>query len=832
MLVFGRKGFLILCAIALVVFAELALAAPSQYQITSNVTTANASHSTGFLINISNNPSDNDNITSIIINYTMFTLSTARPTSLSCGRGFVNSSITLPGTINCTNFTGQNFLNNSQQTWINITFNISAPNAPNTTENQYGINVTSCNSTAKTYLGDNCTSVFFGIGVMDVDVPQWSSNSSAITSILQSTEGTYEKSTLSKFNITWTENNQLSTVLWESNFSGSPHNYTMFSFGSNVYSYNDTLPGGNYSWWKSYAIDASGNQNETDVFNFTIYAKSPSMTMSLLPAGCQYPSSCDYGTVLNATSNVTSGDGDTNTNLTLYRNNTIVVSVAQGSSVEKNEVIGAGIWNYTFIYPGTQNYSASYIGGVGGGFIKVAQVAPSLTVILSPNMTYGTQTTATGTVVTGDQSANTSLYRNGTIVGTNNETNTLGAGLYNYTFRYNQSQNYSTLTVKNFTLINKSSALAGYMDIAFNGTAANSTMTYGMINTTGYCSANLENITFGLYRNGMSVVNSTAASYSAAYVSQLAIGNHTYIYNTSGNANYSLANLTRLLTVQNISTGITIYFNGSTTTSFDTGSVINITAVLNVSVNKTLYLFTNLTNYTQNNNISTTNVSSFSSDGIYNVTAWFAGDENYTSSISTSTLTFTTPTTPSAPSGGGGGGGGGGGAGGTSSKSILLDKMLTTKSAYQSALSKGDTLYYAYRAENHTIKVAEVTNTTAVLTITSNPYNMTLHIGETKNIDLDRDGTDELAVTLNSISNYVATLTFAKAAPPAAKPTENKTLPTENVTGNETGQPVPPTAPFNWVPIIAGAVIVLAIAAGLFYFYKKNGKPAAKGKKQ
>jgi hypothetical protein len=124
--------------------------------------------------------------------------------------------------------------------------------------------------------------------------------------------------------------------------------------------------------------------------------------------------------------------------------------------------------------------------------------------------------------------------------------------------------------------------------------------------------------------------------------------------------------------------------------------------------------------------------------------------------------------------------------------------------------SQGDTAIYASAGQNHTIKVAAVTNSTAVLTAGS--ANITLAQGESRNLDLDKDGTADLSVTLNGISNWAANLTFtmlAMAAPPAQGPSQNGTK-TTNETGNEAENRPETAVPYGL--IIAGVAAATAIA--------------------
>ncbi|MBI5698681.1 MAG: hypothetical protein HZC29_09455 [Thaumarchaeota archaeon] len=142
----------------------------------------------------------------------------------------------------------------------------------NTTGNwNYQMTVSSITHNIKFY----CNSTMGNMGVSDVRhftvslPPRWSGNSSSIVSTYSTTK--------SYFNITWTDPDgidSISKVSIESNFSGQARNYSMISLGSDVYSFNETLPAGTF-YWKSYANDSRNIWNFSDTWYFTIAKSSP-----------------------------------------------------------------------------------------------------------------------------------------------------------------------------------------------------------------------------------------------------------------------------------------------------------------------------------------------------------------------------------------------------------------------------------------------------------------------------------------------------------------------------------------------------------------------------
>lgn len=132
----------------------------------------------------------------------------------------------------------------------------------------------------------------------------------------------------------------------------------------------------------------------------------------------------------------------------------------------------------------------------------------------------------------------------------------------------------------------------------------------------------------------------------------------------------------------------------------------------------------------------------------------------------------------------------------------------------------------------HKITVKEVTETAVTLIIESESIEITLAIGETKEVDVDSDGINDISITLNSITDGMADITTKRLAPlPEEEPTEEAppTKPPEIVTLE-----VPEEAPskaFVWMLII---VILAVIAAGYWFMKKKYPniflkEPSSKG---
>jgi hypothetical protein len=98
--------------------------------------------------------------------------------------------------------------------------------------------------------------------VYDSEPPKYSN-------IKPQSHDTFSPGKLYQFNITWTDNIRVSTVIIEHNFTGSFANHTVDTHNGNEYYYNYDLPIGNYQY-KWYANDTRNNWNSTDLLNFTV----------------------------------------------------------------------------------------------------------------------------------------------------------------------------------------------------------------------------------------------------------------------------------------------------------------------------------------------------------------------------------------------------------------------------------------------------------------------------------------------------------------------------------------------------------------------------------
>ena len=168
-------------------------------------------------------------------------------------------------------------------------------------------------------------------------------------------------------------------------------------------------------------------------------------------------------------------------------------------------------------------------------------------------------------------------------------------------------------------------------------------------------------------------------------------------------------------------------------------------------------------------------------------------------------------------------GGGGGGAGGAPA----VDIDLTTADSVSVGGYKGNDKTFTLGGAEHTITFTDVGDSSVTLTIESNPIVVTLAVGETKSLDLNNDGINDLDLTLNSISSGKADVTMKKLAEGAAKLVEEEKASAAEQAGEEGAAPTEGAVEVPSEEVKAGTstgviiaivliIIVLAVVGYLF----------------
>lgn len=281
----------------------------------------------------------------------------------------------------------------------------------------------------------NNISIPFWLQTQDSVPPAWSGN---VTSI----PATYSPTTPSIFNVTWTDLVNMHTVLLESNFSGSPENYTMGNITNTTYNFSRVLPAGSH-YWKSYANDTSNNKNQTGSWGFSIARATPTLTTMN-----NTPGNAIYGNVTN----VSCAASSTEVTPVLYRNDT---NISNSDTV----VLAVGTWAFTCNSSQTANYTAATAAPLN---ITITKAVPTLNLTLNGTagavtLNVGASIWLNGSVTTGDGGGLIETFLDGAEIGVGatvaNLTNFTSIGQFNITLYYTETGNYTTTTVVYFVTV-------------------------------------------------------------------------------------------------------------------------------------------------------------------------------------------------------------------------------------------------------------------------------------------------------------------------------------------------------------------------------------------
>lgn len=357
----------------------------------------------------------------------------------------------------------------------------------------------------------------------------------------------------------------------------------------------ETLGIGVYNYTLYFAQTENYTTNSTSLFVTVNQNTTWGLSITVTPA-----TTVTFGTATNTT-----GIGcPTGLTCTLYRNGTTV----SNSDVQ---TLGVGSYNYTYYFAGNANYSTK----TAQQTVVVNQYTQFCNATIdgvwqNKTITYGTSATMNGS------SSNVSglLYRNGTSV-SYPQTITSGGGVWNYTFYSAGNANFTSCTESVFLTVNKATPSLSVT------LAPSDTVTYPTTTTaTGVgCTAPLS---CTLYRDITTVASPDVNIYD--------VGAYNYIYNTTGNENYSSASGSNLLTVNKNNTWwLNITVTPSATVTFGTQTT---TTGIRCPAELTCTLYREGIVYA-NPNIATLGV------GTYNYTYYSAGNGNYGPATSQQTVT-------------------------------------------------------------------------------------------------------------------------------------------------------------------------------------------------
>jgi len=290
-----------------------------------------------------------------------------------------------------------------------------------------------------------------GTFTLDGTAPRWSANTSSIQTVYSSS--------VSSFNVTWTDNVGLAYVVIEGNWSGSAKNYTMTDLtgGSYVYNYNTTLPAGTL-YWKVYANDTSGTENKTDTVVFSISRAPTSIRLYL--NGTEGNRTYNVGDPYNFTAavNITGKNVNITANITGFITNYTTTPIRNESTVPTSP----GFYNITGFFVTDTNYSASQ----QDYFVTVYGWANTTTTLNTSWVKQGEAINVSCNVTNSNSSAALVGYSvqvlNGTTSLTTGLTNTKGGFNYEFTPQNEGSQTIKCAIYDNTT---------NYYNVSYNATA-------------------------------------------------------------------------------------------------------------------------------------------------------------------------------------------------------------------------------------------------------------------------------------------------------------------------------------------------------------------------
>ncbi len=208
----------------------------------------------------------------------------------------------------------------------------------------------------------------------------------------------------------------------------------------------------------------------------------------------------------------------------------------------------------------------------------------------------------------------------------------LPAGAHSYQWFSNSSQNnWNSTSPLTFTIAKNYSR--DFIHLTINGTGADFSSPYrnqpDIIAWKNFTEGNLT-----LYRNG-SVIG-TAGINEPNETALLSGGVYNYTVVFEETQNYSLVNITRTLTITKAPTNITLLLNGSAENyTYNLSTAANFTAYVNTS-GRVVTLISNMSGWVNTNNENIIeNLTVLNQIGIFNMTAYFAGDQNYSFSSQT-----------------------------------------------------------------------------------------------------------------------------------------------------------------------------------------------------
>jgi len=142
-------------------------------------------------------------------------------------------------------------------------------------------------------------------------------------------------------------------------------------------------------------------------------------------------------------------------------------------------------------------------------------------------------------------------------------------------------------------------------------------------------------------------------------------------------------------------------------------------------------------------------------------------------------------------------------------------------------LRVGDSVSFTLNGESHSAKVVSMGIDYVIVEIASEPFRVTINVGDELDVDVDKDGEYDITIYLEKIENGQAFISFANYVPPEdraeAIEQAKEALVAEPVVEEPTEEPAevePKTAMITG--IITVVIIAVAVGVAAWYFWKKK----------
>jgi hypothetical protein len=453
--------------------------------------------------------------------------------------------------------------------------------------------------------------------------------------------------------------------IYESNIT----EYAAFKYETNMSGISKTWAWSNYTWlnsstpqlttvgWRIYYNDTSGNQNSTDIMTFTIKDTNPP---SWLNNNSQLVAT--YTPIGYSNFSIIWNDNSGNTFAYLEHNFTgnlenVSMSGTYPNFYYNSSSLAAKTYQFRFIGNdsyGNENSTEIQIFSINKNSCDVDLWLNSGLTDQDNTIIYPTQANATTSINL--NGINWYLERNGSQVDTGSgylqELIILGSGIYNYTGYWEGNENYTSCYEQSYLTINQNQT--NPVDLIFRNSTGeyknqNMTIFYGeQSNTTGL-TVYSNSGTISLYRDGQDVTSTENSQLTTLPVNE---NGYAYKTNTTGNQNYTAnsTGITYYLIVKKAPSTIELFLNDTNDDrSFMLNDVINITVVLTIpnETNEILYIDINTTGWiTDSGSNPHTNITQMPEEKTYNVTGYWFGNQNYTSTFTTHFININDSTMP------------------------------------------------------------------------------------------------------------------------------------------------------------------------------------------